>query len=110
MIAGGDDEVIPAAAVRAVVHTLRAAGVLARYYEVPGAPHALRPLYPTIAKAWNDMLAGVTQVPHDGLGEVAIVRRAPVGGDRGPERRLLHDGVAALGEPTLPVPEHAHLR
>ncbi|HEV3089591.1 MAG TPA: hypothetical protein VGX96_20485 [Candidatus Elarobacter sp.] len=70
MIAGANDEIIPAAVVRSVVRVLRAQGVFARYYEVAGAPHALRPLYPTIAKAWNDMLAGVTQIPNDGLGAI----------------------------------------
>ena len=42
----------------------------ARYYEVPDAPHALRPLDATIARAWNDMLTGVTKLDDDGLGIV----------------------------------------
>jgi hypothetical protein len=56
--------------VRSNVRALRTAHVYARYYEVPGAPHALRPLYPAIAKAWNDMLTGNTKIENDGLGGV----------------------------------------
>jgi hypothetical protein len=45
-------------------------GIFARYYEVAGAPHALRPLEAAIARAWRDMLAGVTSIDNDGLGSV----------------------------------------
>jgi hypothetical protein len=40
------------------VRALRAERINARYYEVPHAPHALRPLYAAIATAWADMLDG----------------------------------------------------
>jgi hypothetical protein len=52
------------------VCTLRGLGVYARYYEVAGAPHALRRLESTIANAWRDMLAGPTSLDNDGLGTV----------------------------------------
>jgi predicted esterase len=71
LVIGANDEVIGTAAVRSSVRTLRGAGVYARYYEVPGAPHALRPLEATIARAWHDMLAGVTSIENDGLGTVS---------------------------------------
>jgi hypothetical protein len=70
LVVGADDTVIGTAAVRSNVRVLRAARVYARYYEVPRAPHALRPLYATIARAWNDMLRGVTTLENDGLGSV----------------------------------------
>ncbi len=71
LVIGANDEVIGTAAVRSSVRTLRGAGVYARYYEVPGAPHALRPLEATIARAWHDMLSGVTSIENDGLGTVS---------------------------------------
>jgi predicted esterase len=70
IVIGADDRVIGVPAVRSNVRALRTAHVYARYYEVPGAPHALRPLYPAIAKAWNDMLSGNTKIDNDGLGGV----------------------------------------
>jgi predicted esterase len=70
LVIGANDEVIGAAAIRANVRTLRGRGVYARYYEVAGAPHALRPLEGAIARAWRDMLAGVTSLENDGLGTV----------------------------------------
>jgi predicted esterase len=70
LVIGANDEVIGAGTVRANVRTLRGMGVFARYYEVAGAPHALRPLESTIARAWRDMLAGVTAIDNDGLGTV----------------------------------------
>ena len=71
LVIGAGDEVIGAATVRANVRHLRGAGVYARYYEVAGAPHAWRPLEAAIARAWRDMLAGVTNVENDGLGTVS---------------------------------------
>jgi predicted esterase len=73
LVIGGDDRIIGAASVRSNVRVLRSQHVYARYYEVPGAPHGLRPLYATIAKAWNDMLARVTTIENDGLGGVSDV-------------------------------------
>lgn len=70
IVIGADDRVIGVPAVRSNVRALRSAHVFARYYEVPGAPHALRPLYPAIARAWNDMLSGNTKIENDGLGGV----------------------------------------
>ncbi len=70
LVIGSADEVIGTAAVRASVRALRGLGVFARYYEVAGAPHALRPLETTIARAWRDMLSGVTSIENDGLGTV----------------------------------------
>jgi len=71
LVIGSDDTVIGTSAVRSSVRRLRAEHVYARYYEVARAPHALRPLYSTIAAAWSDMLAGVTEIPNDGLGIVS---------------------------------------
>ena len=71
LVIGAEDRVIGTAVVRSNVRVLRSEHVYARYYEVPRAPHALRPLYATIAKAWNDMLAGVTTIEKDGLGGVS---------------------------------------
>lgn len=70
LVIGSEDTVIGPASVRSNVRVLRSEHVYARYYEVPGAPHALRPLYPTIAKAWNDMLHGASAIEKDGLGSV----------------------------------------
>jgi predicted esterase len=70
LVIGASDAVIGTTAVRSNVRVLRSEHVYARYYEVPGAPHALRPLYPAIARAWNDMLRGVTTLDDDGLGTV----------------------------------------
>ena len=71
LVIGTNDEVIGADAVRSNVRALRGMGVFARYYEVPGAAHALRPLEAAIARAWRDMLAGVTSIDNDGLGTVS---------------------------------------
>ncbi len=70
VIEGGGDRVIGVAAVRSVVRRLRAQRVYARYYEDPRATHELRSLYGTIARGWDDMFAGVTTIPDDGLGQV----------------------------------------
>jgi predicted esterase len=59
LVTGTGDTVIPSARVRDVVAMLRKEQVPARLYEVPGAPHGLRALYPAIARAWREMLAGV---------------------------------------------------
>ncbi len=67
LVIGSRDEAFGTAPVRANVRALRAAGVRARYYEVPGAVHGLGPNATGIVRAWHDMLAGVT-VPDDGLG------------------------------------------
>jgi hypothetical protein len=71
IVEGADDTIISPPVVRATVRMLRGQHVYARYYEVARAPHALRPLYAAIAKAWNDMLAGVTRIDDDGLGGVS---------------------------------------
>ena len=70
VVEGSDDHVIGGAAVRTTVRLLRAQHVYARYYEEPRATHELRPMYPAIARAWSDMLAGVTTIPDDGLGAI----------------------------------------
>ncbi len=70
VVEGGGDHVIGVPAVRATVRVLRARHVYARYYEDPRGAHELRPLYETIARAWDDMFAGVTAIPDDGLGQV----------------------------------------
>jgi phospholipase/carboxylesterase len=67
IVIGADDRVIGVPAVKSNVRALRAQHVYARYYEVPRVPHALRPLYPAIAKAWNDMLTGNIKLENDGL-------------------------------------------
>lgn len=59
------------AAVRASVRALRGQGVYPRYYEAAGAPHAPRPRETTIARAWRDMLSGVTSIDNDDLGTVS---------------------------------------
>jgi predicted esterase len=61
LVTGTYDTVIPSSEVRKVADSLRRERVPARLYEVPGAPHGLRALYPAIARAWRDMLAGVTK-------------------------------------------------
>ena len=68
LVIGSRDEAFGTAPVRANVRTLRAAGVRARYYEVPGAVHGLGPNATGIVRAWHDMLDGVVTVPNDGLG------------------------------------------
>lgn len=67
-VIGSRDEAFGTEAVRADVRRLRAAGVRARYYEVPGGVHGFAPNAPGIVRAWHDMLGGVVTVPDDGLG------------------------------------------
>jgi predicted esterase len=61
LVTGTYDRIIPSSEVHKVVDNLRRERVPARLYEVPGAPHGLRALYPAISRAWHDMLAGVTK-------------------------------------------------
>lgn len=68
LVIGSRDEAFGTAPVRANVRSLRAAGVRARYYEVPGAVHGLGPNAAGIVRAWHDMLDGVLALPDDGLG------------------------------------------
>lgn len=69
-VVGSRDPVVTRGAVRANVQSLRAGAVFAHYYEEPGGTHAIDSLVLAIAKAWTDMLAGVTRLPVDGLGPI----------------------------------------
>ena len=70
IVAGTADDFIPIEEMHKLVRTLRGEHVYARLYEPPNAPHALRPIYTTIARAWRDMLAGTLTIPNDGYGAV----------------------------------------
>jgi predicted esterase len=68
VVNGGRDAMFGTAPVRAYVRALRAAGVQARYYEVPGAVHGLGTNATGVARAWHDMLDGVVTVTDDDVG------------------------------------------
>lgn len=70
LLAGGHDRVIPRDAVKSVVRGLRRQGIFARYYETPEATHALTSHAAAFSRAWHDMLAGITRLDNDGLGDV----------------------------------------
>ncbi len=59
LVIGSDDPLVNAQYVQGTVSYLNSSGVEAHYYEQRGGVHSLDSLEPALARAWNDMLAGV---------------------------------------------------
>jgi len=60
IVEGALDTAVPPSYPEWTVSWLRAAGVIAGYYEQPDGGHPLGTIYPAFSQAWRDMLKGVT--------------------------------------------------
>jgi acetyl esterase/lipase len=59
LVAGGSDNFVKPAYVKAAAAWLNGNGIESHYYEQPGGDHSFSSLDPSIERAWRDMLSGV---------------------------------------------------
>ena len=74
VVAGSSDTVAPVESIRKTVRGLEGAGVPVHYFEEPGGAHSLGSVYPSLVRAWRELL-GVKVPPHppSGLTQRPIV-------------------------------------